>query len=89
MTERELAKQAADWINQTPLDVYPRVQCHRSLTPERWYVTVYEHKNFFHGGYDTDAKLIERARAMGWTPEGTTDEPARTPMFPSCEETEV
>ena len=88
MTERELARNAADWINRTPLDVYPMVRCHRSSELPKWYVTVYEHKNFFHGGYDTDAELIDRAKAMGWMPDETTDEPARMPMFPPVEETE-
>ena len=71
MTERELAKQAADWINRTDFAVYPMVRCHRTDALDRWWVTIYASLSSKQDGYRTDAELIDRARAMGWTPEET------------------
>jgi hypothetical protein len=71
VTEREMAKQAADWINRTSLNVYPMVRCHPNELVDRWYVSRYASKSVVRGGYDTDAELIDRAREMGWTPEET------------------
>ncbi|NDC96569.1 hypothetical protein EBZ38_16650 [bacterium] len=68
MTERELARNAADWINRTPYGVYPMVRCHRTDALDRWWVTIYQSPFSKQDGYRTDAELIERAKTMGWTP---------------------
>ena len=69
----DIAALAADWINQTPKGVYPRVRCHRSVGVPLWYVSVYADEVTSSTLYHTDAELAECAKVMGWNPEPAAD----------------
>jgi hypothetical protein len=67
------AQRAAEFINKTPYDRYPKWRCHRTDAVNRWWVTCWK-KPFAitDERYRTDAELIELAKTLGWTPEGET-----------------
>ena len=71
---KALAVQAADWINATPPDVYPKWRCHR-YDDASWYVIALADKRILSANdwLVTDAELVACAKAMGWVPEPAAD----------------
>jgi len=70
VTERELASNAAVWVNGQPYGHYSRYACQWMSEQSKWFLVVTGPEgDHFRCRCATAAELIERATAMGWTPE--------------------